>query len=121
MKKILIADDQADIRRLVEMVLQRGDRVILTADSGDAAVRLAGEQSPDLILMDIMMPGRFDGHEAIRILKGDPGTRRCPIIAMTADVRWEEGEKALALGAERFIRKPFAIAELVAVVENLLR
>jgi len=118
--KILIADDQADIRRLVEMVLRRGDRVILKVASGDEAVRLAGEHCPDLILMDIMMPGRYDGHDAIRILKGAPGTSRCRIIAMTADIRLEEGEKALSLGAERFIRKPFIIAELVEMVETLL-
>jgi len=119
-KKILIVDDQADIRRLMEMVLKRGDRFILKGDSGNVAVRLAREENPDLILMDIMMPGRFDGHEAIRILKSDPATRTCPIIAMTADIRREEAEKALALGADRFIGKPFVISELTALVEKLL-
>lgn len=121
MKKILIVDDKADIRLLVEMVLKRDDRVILHVDSGDKAVILAGEQNPDLILMDIMMPGRLDGHETIRVLKSDPGTRDCPIIAMTADICGEAAEKALILGADRFINKPFVISELAEMVENLLR
>lgn len=120
MKTILIVDDQPDIRNLVELILRRPDRAFIKAENGAEAVRLTGEEIPDLVLMDVMMPGEWDGLEAIRRIKGNSRTCRCPVIAMTADVRREEIERALSVGAADVVLKPFGVADLTEKVDRLL-
>lgn len=120
MKKILIVDDQADIRRLVELAAESAGRLILTTDNGTDAVQIARREVPDLIFMDIMMPGEVDGFQATRLLKADVSTCRCPIVAMTAKMSREEREQTLDAGADTFLGKPFLLAELREKISEFL-
>jgi len=120
MKKILIVDDQPEISRLLEIVLRRVDRQILQAENGRDGIDMARRNQPDLILLDIMMPGGMDGYEVARTLKAEPATAGCPIIAMTAKVREQDRIEALEAGADEYIRKPFDVLEVKRRVEELL-
>lgn len=120
MKKILVVDDQPTIRRLVEISLRSGDRQILEAESGERAIEVAHDQKPDLIIMDLMMPGGMDGFEAVEILKADPATRDCPVLVLTAKDQKAERLKAFEIGAGDYLAKPFKLDVLVKKVENLL-
>lgn len=120
MKKILIVDDQPEISRLLEIILRREDRQILQAENGQEGIDMARRNQPDLILLDIMMPGEIDGHEVARTLKAEPETAGCTIIAMTAKVREQDRIEALEAGADEYIRKPFDVLELKRRVEELL-
>ncbi len=84
MKKILIVDDQAEVRELVEVTLRIEDYQIFKAKSGEEAIEIATAEKPELIIMDIMMPGGMDGLEATRIIKNDPETGGCKVIMLTA-------------------------------------
>lgn len=121
-KKILIVDDQADIGRLVEIVLAAEDRVFLTAHSGAEGVTLAERETPDLILMDLMMPGVLDGFRAMQAIRQNPRAHDCPIIAMTARLM-EETDRALSFrcGAQAYVRKPFDIKNLQQLASRLLQ
>lgn len=122
MKKILIVDDQSDICRLIEVVLSGEGRSFVHAQNGEAGVDLARSEQPDLILMDLMMPGRLDGFQAIRAIRDDASIRQCPIIAMTArQFDAKDREKAESFGVQAWLCKPFVIRELRQVVEDLLR
>jgi CheY-like chemotaxis protein len=116
--RILVAEDHLDSRDALRALLEAFGYRVTVAINGRQAVRLAVEQSPDLILMDIMMP-ELDGFEAMRELRLHPVTRQTPIIAVTA----MEGAQHLALqaGANDFVRKPIDIRGLVAKVHTWLR
>jgi len=121
-KKILIVDDQPDICRLIEVILAREGRVFVHAPSGEDGVALARDEQPDLILMDLMMPGRLDGLQAIRAIRADAAIRPCPIIAMTArQFDAKDREKAESYGVQAWLCKPFVIRELQEMVDGLLR
>lgn len=120
MKKILIVDDQADVRKLLAIVLGRKDRTLLYAASGEEAIVIAHAEIPDLILLDVMMPGGMDGYQAARILKTEDATRDCPIIAMTARAQEEDRQEAFAAGADAYVSKPFDMGDLQVKVETLL-
>jgi CheY-like chemotaxis protein len=120
MKKILIVDDQPTIRRLVEISLRTEDRQILEAESGEQAIELAQAERPDLIIMDLMMPGGMDGFEAVEILKADPVTRDCPVLVLTAKDQKAERERAFEVGARDYLAKPFKLDVLVRKVEGLM-
>ena len=120
MKKILIVDDLEEIRRLVEITLSVEDYQILQAESGEEAIDIVKVEKPDLIIMDIMMPGGMDGLEATRILKNDPETKACPIIMLTGKGQQREREDGLATGADDYFAKPFSPLELIRKVEEVL-
>ena len=118
--KILIVDDEASIRELLQLNLQRAGYEVLEAADGQQAIQLAGEQQPDLILLDIMLPG-IDGFEVCRTLKSDAVLARIPVIMLTA--RDEEIDKVLGLelGADDYAVKPFSTRELLARIKAVLR
>jgi len=120
MKKVLIVDDHAEVRRLVEMTLRVGDYKILQAQNGQEAIEIARNKKPDLIIMDIMMPGNMDGLEATRILKDDPETKDSIIIMLTAKGQEFDKEKGLEAGADDYFTKPFSPLELIKKVEEVL-
>lgn len=121
MKKILMVDDQAKIRRLVTLTLKGvNDYAIIEADSGEKAIELARKEKPDLIFMDIMMPGKIDGMEALRLLKEDPETKDITVIMLTAKGQKRDVEMGLENGADDYFVKPFSPMELIQKVEGIL-
>jgi CheY-like chemotaxis protein len=120
MKKILIVDDQPEVRELVETTLRTEDCLILQAASGKDAIRVAKLEKPDLIIMDIMMPGGMDGIEATRILKKDPEAKECRVIMLTAMGQDADKEAGFKVGADDYFVKPFSPLELINKVEEIL-
>jgi two-component system, OmpR family, phosphate regulon response regulator PhoB len=119
-KKILIVDDSPEIRDLVTMTLRRGGRQVFQAQSGEQAVDLAQEHQPDLIMMDIMMPGTVDGLEATRRLKGNALTKNCLVILLTAKGQPHDIEAGYRAGADDYFVKPFSPLELMRKVDSLI-
>lgn len=120
MKKILIVDDEEKVRKLVEVTLSVGKLEILHAGSGDEALRVIRETKPDLILLDIMMPGKLDGLDVCRILKEDPETKDIYVIMLTAKGQQADKENGLAAGADDYFVKPFSPMELMDKIDNIL-
>jgi len=120
MKKILIVDDQAEVRRLVEMTLMVGNYHIIQAQSGEEAIEAVKAEKPDLVIMDVMMPGGIDGLEATRILKNDPETRGCTIIMLTSKAQEAEKQEGFRAGVDDYFVKPFSPLELIKKVEEIL-
>ena len=121
MKKILIVDDQLEVRELVEVTMRVGEYQILKARSGEEAIDIVKAEKPELIIMDIMMPGGMDGLEATRILKNDPETKGCKIIMLTAKGQQSEIDKGIEAGADDYFVKPFSPLELIKKVEEFLK
>jgi len=116
-KTILVVDDKASVRRLVqEYLVEQGYRV-LTADNGQNALYTARYEKPDLILLDIMMP-EMDGYEFIRIYRKEKDT---PIILLTAKLEETDKVLGLELGADDYITKPFGMRELLARIRAVMR
>jgi two-component system phosphate regulon response regulator PhoB len=120
MKKILIVDDKKEIRQLVEVTLRSEDYKILQAGDGKEGIEIAKAERPDLILMDIMMPGDMSGLEATKAIKNDPETKNIPVIMLTAQGRKQDREIGLEAGADDFFTKPFRPLELIKKVEEVL-
>jgi DNA-binding response OmpR family regulator len=121
MKKILIVDDHLEVRELVEVTLRSGDYQVLQAESGRKAIEIAKAEKPDLIIMDIMMPGDMDGLGATRALKNDPETNGCPIIMLTAKGQEDDVKQGFQAGADDYFVKPFSPLQLIKKVEEVLR
>ncbi len=114
---ILVADDEAVNRQLIQRRLEREGYRVLTARDGGEAVRLARETLPDLVILDVMMPG-MDGLDACRVIKEDERTRDIPVIFLSARDETEMKVSGLGLGADDYISKPFEAAELIARVTS---
>ncbi len=119
-KKILVIEDESDIREVIEYNLKReGFKVYCVGDGGEG-VLAARKVAPDTILLDLMLPG-VDGLEVCRRLKGDTVTERIPIIMVTAKGEESDIVLGLGVGADDYITKPFSPRELVARVKAVLR
>ena len=120
MGKILIVEDEANIRQLVRYNLEKEGFQVMEAADGLQGLRTAQREKPDLVLLDLMLPG-MDGLEVCRTLKGAPATSALPIIMLTA--RAEEVDKiiGLELGADDYMTKPFSPRELTARIKAVLR
>ncbi|MFA0995888.1 MULTISPECIES: putative bifunctional diguanylate cyclase/phosphodiesterase [Pseudomonas syringae group] len=117
---ILIVDDDVHVRDLLEVLLQNQGYETLTAESGEQALAMVDERAPDLILLDIMMPG-MDGYEVASVLKAGKGTANIPIIMLSALDEQGARLSGLEAGAEEYLSKPVESAELWLRVRNLLR
>lgn len=120
MKKILIVDDQPEVRELVAVTLSVWEYQILEAESGEMAIEVAKEHNPDIILMDVMMPGVIDGFEATRILKRDAKTKNSIIIMLTAKGQESDREKGYEVGADGYFIKPFSPLHLMREIEGII-
>jgi CheY-like chemotaxis protein len=120
MKKVLVADDRPTGRELVRAVLEKSGYEVLEAADGMEAVRVAREQLPNLIILDIHMPGR-DGFGVVEELRKDAQFADTPIIALTASAMQGDRERAMALGFTGYITKPIRLDALRQEVERLLR
>jgi two-component system alkaline phosphatase synthesis response regulator PhoP len=117
---ILVVDDQPDIVAIARDYLDRAGFRVLTAGDGDAALRLARVEHPNLLVLDLMLPG-MDGLDVTRALRRDPATADLPIIMLTAKVEETDRLVGLELGADDYITKPFSPRELVARIRAVLR
>jgi CheY-like chemotaxis protein len=117
---VLLVEDNEDNRLILEAMLTHAGYRVLLATSGDAGVALARSAEPDVVLMDIALPG-LDGWEATRRLKGDPATRRIPVVALTAHAMTHDRERARALGFDGYLAKPIEPRDVLAAVERIVR
>lgn len=117
---ILVVDDEEDIRELVELNLAREGYGVLTCETGEQALALTRSKLPDLLILDLMLPG-IDGLEVCRTIKADPKTRHIPIVMLTAKAEEADIVTGLELGADDYVTKPFSGRVLVARVRRLWR
>lgn len=115
--KILIVDDESDIRKIVRLLLERRGHTVVEASNGSDAVKLVNEHSPDLIVMDIMMP-KMSGIDAVKAIRE---FSLAPIIFLTARSLDSDKESAYLSGGDDYLEKPFSSAELILKIEALLR
>jgi DNA-binding response OmpR family regulator len=120
MKRILIVDDQPEVRELVSVTLEIGPYRILTAENGAQALEVAQAEVPDLILLDVMMPGGLDGLEVCRQLKSNPLTSGIYVIMLTSRGQEWDVESGFDAGADDYFVKPFSPLELINKVEEVL-
>ncbi len=119
MAKILIAEDERDIRDLVAFTLRFAGHEVVAASNGEEAVQMAPKENPDLILMDVRMP-RMTGYEACRVLKADPKLKDIPVVFLSAKGQESEIQIGLEAGAEEYLLKPFAPDQLTERVKMIL-
>ena len=119
MAKILIIEDEKDIRQLITFTLQYAGYQVVAGKDGQEAVDLVQQEMPDLILMDVRMP-RLDGYAACRIIKADEKTKHIPVAFLSAKGQDAEIEKGFEVGASEYLLKPFTHTELIDRVKTLL-
>ena len=119
-KKILIADDEPNIVISLEFLLKKEGFSVVVATDGEEALAKVADFSPDLLLLDVMMPKK-SGFEVCEALRADPARAGLLIVMLTAKGRDTEVAKGLALGADAYITKPFSTKDLVARVRSLLQ
>jgi phosphate regulon transcriptional regulator PhoB len=117
---VLVVDDEKDIVELVRYHAEKQGFRCLTAADGGAALRLARAERPDLVVLDLMLPG-LDGLEVCRQLRRDPATARLPVIMLTARAEEVDRVVGLELGADDYVVKPFSPRELMARIKAVLR
>jgi CheY-like chemotaxis protein len=119
MAKILIAEDERDIRDLVAFTLRFAGHEVFTATNGEEAVDMTPKVNPDIILMDVRMP-RMTGYEACKVLKQNPDLKDIPIVFLSAKGQEAEIQQGLDAGAEEYLLKPFAPDQLTSHVKAIL-
>lgn len=119
-KKILIVEDEPDIRKLVHYNLAQEHFKVLEAEDGEKALKIARQEKPDLIILDLMLPS-LSGLEVCRILRERPETVRLPVLMLTAKAGEADRVVGLEMGADDYLTKPFSPRELVARVKAILR
>ncbi|WP_454062799.1 response regulator [Candidatus Nitrospira salsa] len=119
-QSVLVVDDEPDILELVRFHIEKEGLHCLEAMEGESALRLAREKKPDLLILDLMLPG-VDGLEICRMLRKDPATAHMAIIMLTAKAEEVDRIVGLEMGADDYIVKPFSPRELVARVKAVLR
>ena len=117
---ILVIDDDAISREALSVLLEEEGYDVLTASGGEEGLKAVEEHRPNLLLLDMMLPG-MDGVEVIRRIRQEPGLGRVRIIALTGDVTRERRQKVFESGADQFVAKPFRIPELLDSVREILR
>lgn len=119
MTKILIAEDEPDIRELVAFMLRFAGYEVMAASNGEEAVQAATHDVPDLVLMDVRMP-RMTGYEACRLMKANPDLHDVPVVFLSAKGQEAEIQTGLEAGAEEYLLKPFSPDELTNRVRSIL-
>lgn len=119
MKRVLIVEDQADIRKLIHMTLEFEAYEIHEAADGAQGLRLATALRPDLILLDVMMPGELDGLQVCQRIKQAPELAHIKIVLLTARGQTRDREAGTKAGAEEYLVKPFSPLQLIDTIERL--
>jgi two-component system, cell cycle response regulator DivK len=118
-QRILVIEDQADNRQILRDLLASADFEVIEAVDGEAGLAAAAAHRPDLVLMDIQLPG-LDGYEATRRLKADVVLHAIPVIAVTSYASSSDVDKARAAGCDTFVSKPFSPRQLLAKIREYL-
>ena len=119
MYKVLVADDEHNIRHILDFSLHAEGFLAISARDGEEAFKLAVASNPDLIILDVMMPGQ-GGVETCRALKGDQRTAAIPVILLTALAGKEDRTAGTQAGADAYITKPFSPQKVIDAVQRLL-
>lgn len=118
-KRILIVDDHADIRKLIRMTLEFESFEIHEAANADEGLEMVRQFKPDLLLLDIMMPGQLDGIDLCRIVKSDSSLGRPQVIMLTARGQAKDIETGMNAGADAYLLKPFSPLKLIETIDGL--
>jgi len=119
MATILIIEDNPANMKLACLLMTNAGHVVLTARDAETGLTIARSEHPDLVLMDIQLPG-MDGFAATAVLKSDAATRAIPVVALTSMAMKEDRERSEAAGCDAYIAKPLRYRELYAAIERLL-
>jgi CheY-like chemotaxis protein len=119
MRRVLVIDDEADVRLLYRVNLRHAGYEVLEADGGERGIEVALEHLPDAVVLDLMMP-RVDGFEVLRALRADPGAGEMPVLVLTADTRVDGRRACFDLGADEVITKPFLPEVLTEGLSRML-
>lgn len=119
MYKVLVADDEHNIRHILDFSLHAEGFQVIAALNGEEAFKLAAETIPDLVILDVMMPGQ-DGVETCRALKADERTSGIPVILLTALTGHDDRSAGSQAGADAYITKPFSPQKVICAVQELL-
>jgi two-component system cell cycle response regulator DivK len=118
-KRILVVEDQEDLRGVLRTLLTGSGYEMLEAADGQAGVQIAKSEHPDLILMDIQLP-ILDGYDATRQIKADPKLAATPIIAVSSFAMKGDEEKARAAGCDHYVTKPYSPVQLLRIIRGFL-
>ena len=118
-KRILVVEDQEDLRDVLRTLLVGSGYEMLEAADGEAGVAKAQSDRPDLILMDIQLPV-LDGYEATRRIKTDPSLKATPVIAVSSFAMKGDEEKARAAGCDHYVTKPYSPLQLLRIIRSIL-
>src|SRR5512137_2164427 len=120
MTRILIAEDERDIRDLITFTLRYAGYEVLAVSNGEEAVKMAQQETPDLVLMDVRMP-RMTGYEACAAMKADPKWKDVPVIFLSAKGQDAEIQTGLQSCAEEYLLKPFAPDQLIKRIQTIMQ
>lgn len=119
-KSVLVADDESVLRQLVRATLRGKPLRVLEAATGPEALAAARDERPDLVLLDVGLPG-LDGYAVCRALKGDPATAGITVVMLTARAQQRDLDRGTAAGADAYITKPFSPQRLLTELDTYLR
>jgi DNA-binding response OmpR family regulator len=119
MKRVLIVEDQEDIRELIRMTLEMEDFEVHEAANGQAGLDAALALQPSLVLLDVMMPGTLDGYAVCERIRAAPQLKRTRVVLLTSRTQSGDRERGLKAGADEYLVKPFSPRQLLAVVAKL--
>lgn len=117
--RILVVEDQDSIRRMIEALVQARGYDVVAVASGTKAIDVAMTTPPDLVLLDLMLPGQYDGFEVCRRLRSDPTTKRVPVVIISALDDAESRSRATQAGATAYYTKPFSPIALLKEIDRL--
>ena len=121
MKRVLIVEDQADIRELIRMTLEMEDLEIHEATTGQQGLEAAQRLQPQLVLLDVMMPGGMDGFQVCERIRAESRLKRTKVVLLTARAQPEDRARGMKAGADEFLVKPFSPLQLIETIERLLQ
>lgn len=117
--RILVVEDQDSIRRMIEALVQARGYEVTAVASGTKAIDVAMTQPPDIVLLDLMLPGQYDGFEVCKRLRADPTTRKVPVIIISALDDAQSRQHATEVGATAYYTKPFSPIALLKEIDRL--
>ncbi len=117
--RILVCEDQDSIRRMIEALVQARGYEVTAVASGTKAIDVACTHPPDIVLLDLMLPGQYDGFEVCKRLRAEPGTREVPVVIISALDDDESRAKAAQAGANAYYTKPFSPIALLKEIDRL--